>query len=62
VNEAKVLIIAGEDSMSEVQYQCGFNSGTTFYTAFKHFTGMTPTDFQKMNREKSSQAAKAQGH
>jgi len=62
VNEAKVLIIAGEDSMSEVQYQCGFNSRSTFYTAFKHFTGMSPTEFQKMNRVQSSEAAKAQGH
>lgn len=43
INEAKKLILKGEENMSEVQYKCGFNSRTTFYTAFKKFTGMSPT-------------------
>lgn len=51
INEAKQLILAGEENMSEVQYKCGFNSRTTFYTAFKKFTGMSPTKFKKMSQK-----------
>lgn len=28
-------------------YEAGFNTPSTFYTAFKKFTGMNPTEFQK---------------
>ena len=55
INEAKKLIDEGEDSMSEVQYSCGFNSRATFYTAFKKFTGMTPSEFSKISRTKKQQ-------
>lgn len=52
INEAKTMILKGEDSISEVQYACGFNSRSTFYTAFKKFTGMSPSEFRKMARQK----------
>lgn len=29
-----------------VSYECGFNSKTTFYKAFKNETGMTPTEYK----------------
>jgi AraC-like DNA-binding protein len=31
----------------EVAYECGFNSKTTFNSAFKKFTGQTPSEFKK---------------
>jgi len=55
VNEAKKMILEGEESMSEVQYACGFNSRTTFYTAFKTFTGMSPSKFKEMSRHRVSE-------
>ena len=59
VTEAKQQILSGATSMGEVQYLSGFNSRTTFYTAFKKNTGMSPTEFMKQNerqkqRQKSS--------
>lgn len=35
------------DKVIEVAYECGFNSKTTFNSAFKKFTGLTPTEFKK---------------
>lgn len=52
VNEAKKFILEGNESMGEVQEQCGFNSRTTFYSSFKKFTGMSPTEFKKMSRKR----------
>ncbi|TVR13324.1 MAG: helix-turn-helix domain-containing protein [Balneolaceae bacterium] len=54
VNEAKKMILNGEESMSEVQHTCGFNSRTTFYSAFKTFTGMSPSKFKEMSRYRVS--------
>lgn len=51
INEAKKLI-KEESSISEVQYACGFNSRTSFYSAFKKFAHMTPSEFSKMYRNR----------
>lgn len=38
-------------SISGIAYEVGFNSRSSFYTAFKKFTGMTPSNFQKSSWE-----------
>jgi AraC-like DNA-binding protein len=47
INESKKLLSDGEHSLSDIQFMCGFNSRTTFYSAFDKFTNMTPTQFRK---------------
>lgn len=51
VNEAKRLIEARVDantdsSLEDIHALAGFNSVTSYYRAFKFFTGLTPRDYQ----------------
>jgi AraC-like DNA-binding protein len=49
----RILEVSKDDSvnMLGIAYDSGFNSKTTFNTAFKAYTGMSPTEYQKMKRE-----------
>lgn len=50
INEAKRLIYETNSlNLNEVMYASGFNSRTTFYTAFKKHTGMSPKQFKEMS-------------
>lgn len=50
VNEAKRLIYENELlSLNEIMTASGFNSRTTFYTAFNKYTGMSPNQFKDMS-------------
>lgn len=56
VNEAKRLIeertdTAGESSLEDIHMLAGFNSVTSYYRAFKYFTGLTPRDYQMAYRQ-----------
>ena len=48
----RFLEVSKDDSvnMLGIAYDSGFNSKTTFNTAFKAYTGMSPTEYQKMKR------------
>lgn len=48
VEEAKKLLSTSnlnEITIEAIGYDCGFNSKSSFYRAFKKFTGMTPTEY-----------------
>lgn len=52
VEKSKLLLTDSEFkeyTILSIGLECGFNSKSTFYTAFKKFTQTTPTEFQKAN-------------
>ncbi|HZW77919.1 MAG TPA: AraC family transcriptional regulator [Flavobacteriaceae bacterium] len=52
INEAKQLINEMKlANLNEIMQASGFNSRTTFYNAFKNFTGLSPKQFKNMRME-----------
>jgi AraC-like DNA-binding protein len=52
VNQAKKLLSDKDFSkytIVSIGLECGFNSKSTFYTAFKKFTNQTPSDFRNQH-------------
>lgn len=52
IEDAKNILINKDDpkiTVTEILYKVGFNSKSSFNTAFKKFTGKTPTEFKRMN-------------
>ncbi|MCX7954915.1 MAG: helix-turn-helix domain-containing protein [Bacteroidales bacterium] len=50
IEEAKKILNmydVGKYSLENIYQECGFNSKSAFYRAFKKFTGITPTDYLK---------------
>lgn len=47
IEDAKPLIQKGEETVLAIAYEVGFNSRSSFYTAFKRSTGMTPTAYRQ---------------
>ena len=48
INDAKTLLKEQSQlTVLEVLYEVGFNSKSSFYTAFKKETNLTPTDYRK---------------
>lgn len=48
INDAKILLKEKSQlTVLEVLYEVGFNSKSSFYTAFKKETNVTPTDYRK---------------
>ena len=42
---------SGQYSVNEIAAMVGFNTPRYFSTAFKQYTGMTPTQFKNKNNE-----------
>ena len=60
VEEAKNILDETEFAnytLSAIGLEAGFNSKSTFYSAFKKFTGKTPSDYQKMIKQNSRSVA-----
>jgi len=58
INEARQLIYDGRYSnLNEIMQACGFNSRTTFYTAFQKHTGMSPRQFKSMAASQKTEEA-----
>ncbi|MEJ8561947.1 helix-turn-helix transcriptional regulator [Yoonia sp. GPGPB17] len=47
VEEAIPLLLKGENTVLTIAYEVGFNSRSSFYTAFKVKTGQTPSGYKK---------------
>lgn len=49
VENAKALLLEGDDTVLDIAMAVGFNAKSSFYTAFKKETQQTPTSFRKDN-------------
>lgn len=47
IEHAKILLLTGERSLSEISDDCGFSSQSYFQTQFKKATGFTPRQYRK---------------
>jgi len=50
IEEAKKIMLANDQNkwdVSDICYEVGFNSLSSFYRIFKMHTGMTPLEFQR---------------
>lgn len=50
VEEAKQLLLSGEDTIEGIAFNSGFNSSRSFQRTFKRITGCTPTEWRKTQR------------
>jgi AraC-like DNA-binding protein len=52
IDEAKRLLVSEEHQLNiiEIAYAVGYNNKVTFNTAFKRFTGVTPSEYRKQNQ------------
>ena len=50
LNQACTLLSSGEDSITRILYECGFESPRTFNRAFLEQYGMTPSEYRSSHR------------
>lgn len=49
---ARQLLATTDESIDEIVYLTGFSEPSTFYRAFKHWSGMTPIEYRKTSQGK----------
>jgi AraC-like DNA-binding protein len=49
VAKAQTLLVTTNEKITNILYQCGFQSPSRFYEAFHEITGLTPRDFKIKN-------------
>jgi transcriptional regulator GlxA family with amidase domain len=49
IDQAKKILVQSSIKMEAVAELCGYQSATSFCMAFKHTTGMTPTQFKNLS-------------
>ena len=47
INMAKYLLRAGQEAVKSIAYRCGFQSESSFCTAFKKVVGITPMQYRE---------------
>jgi len=47
IGRAKQLLLSGDSTVTDVAFDCAFNSSQHFAKSFKRITGLTPTQFRK---------------
>lgn len=52
--EAHVSEVLGDESIDEIVYLTGFSEPSTFYRAFKRWSGMTPIEYRKTAQGKDA--------
>lgn len=52
-NLAKKLLAATDESIDEIVYLTGFSEPSTFYRAFKRWTGQTPVEYRNQRRQQN---------
>lgn len=53
INKAKQLLLSNESSISSIAMLLHYRSAAHFSSQFKELTGMSPSDFKKMEKETS---------
>lgn len=51
LEHAKALLTTTNKSMADIMEECGFNNRTTFIRTFKNYTGDTPGNWKKNNKQ-----------
>jgi LacI family transcriptional regulator len=49
IDRAKKLLTDSSDKMDEIANSCGYQSGNSFWVAFKQATGMSPKKYQRQS-------------
>ena len=51
INKAKIKLLANQQKIKEIAYECGFQSPSAFAQAFKKATDYTPRQFRHLSQQ-----------